>query len=137
MEKDFSPDSIKQAGNKIVSNNLRPLYINKSQVKISESHKYMSVILGSNLIFKELLYSKTNKCNKSVDSIEKLSLILWKTYLSEGLYYADIIYNKPGNKSIKYWVAKTQYDATLAITGAIRGISWEVYHGSESLADRQ
>ena len=41
--------------------------------------------------------------------------------------YADIAYyaDKPDNESFKDWVEKVQYNAALAITGAIRGTSRE------------
>ena len=51
-----------------------------------------------------------------------------------------LIYDKPDNKSFKDWVEKVQYNATLAITGAIRGTSREcIYNelGLEFLADRR
>ena len=49
---DFNPDPKKQAievcfSRKIVSNNPSPLSFNQSQVKISESHKHLGLILDT------------------------------------------------------------------------------------------
>ena len=54
---DFNPDPKKQAievcfSRKIVSNNPSPLFFNQSQVKISEIHKHLGLILDTKLKFK-------------------------------------------------------------------------------------
>ena len=51
---DFNPDPKKQAvkvffSHKIVRNNPRPLSFNQPQVKISESHKHLDLILAIKL----------------------------------------------------------------------------------------
>ena len=150
---DFNPDPKKQSvevcfSRKIVSNNLSPLSSNQSQVKISGSHKHLGLILDTKLKFNEHIEDKINKCNKIIGSIKKLSLTLprsslltiYKAFVRPHLDYADIIYDKPDNESFKDWVEKVQYNAALAITGAIRGTSRErIYNelGLESLADRR
>ena len=101
---DFNPDPKKQAievcfSRKIVSNNPSPLSFNQSQVKISESHKHLGLILDTKLKFNEHLEDKINKCNRIIGSIKKLSLILprtcfltiYKAFVRPHLYYADII----------------------------------------------
>ena len=79
------------------------------------------------------LEEKINKCNRIIGLIKKLSLILprpslltiFKAFVRPHLDYADIIYDKPDNESLKDWVEKVQYNAALAITGTIRGTSRE------------
>ena len=137
MEKiDFNPDPKKQAievcfSRKIVSNYLSLLSFNQSQVKISESHKHLGLILNTELKFNEHLEDKINNCIRTIGSIKKLFLILpraglltiFKAFVRPHLDYADIICDQPGNKSFKDWVEKIQYNAALTITGAIRGTS--------------
>ena len=111
---DFSPDPKKQTievcfSRKIVSNNPSPLSFNQSQVKISESHKHLGLILDTKLKFNEHLEDKINKCNIIIGSIKKLSLILptaglltiYKAFVRSHPDYADIIYDKPDHESFK------------------------------------
>ena len=132
----------------IVSNNPSPLSFNQSQVRISENHKHLDLILDTKLKFNEHLEDKINKCNRIIGSIKKLSLILpraclltiYKDVVKPHLDYADIIYDKPDDKSFKYWLEKVQHNAALTITGAIRGTLRErIYNelGLESLPDRR
>ena len=53
---------------KIVSNNPSPLSLNQSQVKISEIHKYLCLILDIKLKFNEQLEDKVIKCNRIIGS---------------------------------------------------------------------
>ena len=132
----INPDPKKQAievcfPRKIVSNNPSQPSFSQSQVKISESHKHLGLILDTKLKFNEHLEDKINKCNRIIGSIKKLSLILpraslltiYKAFVRPHLDYADIIYDKPDNESFKDWVEKVQYNAALAITGVIIGTS--------------
>ena len=41
------------------------------------------------------------------------------------LDYGYIVYDKPNNEIFINKIEKTKYDAAFAITGAIRGTSWE------------
>ena len=57
-----------------------------------------------------------------------------------GLDYADIIYDKPLNESLKRKIEMVQYNAALIITGAFKGTSRDkIYQepGLESLAERR
>ena len=48
-----------------------------------------------------------------------------KVYKGIDLDYGDIVYDKPNNETFINKIEKAQYDAALAISEAIRGISWE------------
>ena len=50
---------------------------------------------------------------------------LYKVFIRPHLDYADIIYGKPNNMNICNKIESLQYNAALAITGAIRGLSKE------------
>ena len=71
-------------------------------------------------------------------SHSKVILTIYKAFIRPYLDYADIIYEKPDNESFKDWFKKVQYNASLAITVGIRGISRKRFYselGLESLAE--
>ena len=54
--------------------------------------------------------------------------------------YGDVIYDVPHNDSFCKMIESVQYNASLAITGAIKGTSREILYqelGLESLSDRR
>ena len=70
----------------------------------------------------------------------KSLLTIYKSFVRPNLDYADIDYDKPLNKSFKKKIELVQYNASLIITGAIKGTCRDkTYHelGLESLADRR
>ena len=149
----FNPDPNKQAievrfSNKRDKENYQPLQFNSSDVQIADSHKHLGLILDSKLNFNEHIESKITKCNKIIGLMKKLSLILsrkslltiYKSFVRPNLDYADIIYDKPLNESLKRKIEMVQYNAALIITGAFKGTSRDkIYQelGLESLADRR
>ena len=67
-------------------------------------------------------------------------LYIYKAFIRPHLDYADVIYDQPHNESFCNRIESVQYNAALAITGAIRGSSRDrVYQelGLESLRDRR
>ena len=80
--------------------------------------------------------------------MKKLSLILsrkslltiYKSFVRPNLDYADIIYDKPLNESLKRKIEMVRYNAVLITTGAFKGtLRDKIYQeiGLESLADRR
>ena len=56
--------------------------------------------------------------------LPRQSLItIYKSYNRPHLDYGDIIYDQPNNKSLCDFIERVQYNAALAITGAIKGTS--------------
>ena len=53
----------------------------------------------------------------------KVLLTIYKSYVRPNLYYGDILYHQSYNGSINSTLESVQYNATLAITGAIKGTS--------------
>ena len=91
---------------------------------------------------------KINKATKIIGTIRKLNSVLprlslltiYKTFVRPQLDFGDVIYDQPNNKSFIDKIESVQYDAALAITGAIRGTSRiKLYKelGLESLKDRR
>ena len=91
---------------------------------------------------------KISKANKGIGLIKRLyhhlprhSLLnIYKSFIRPHLDYGDVIYDQPYNETFKKRIESTQYNAALAITGAIKGISRvKIYNelGIESLSDRR
>ena len=103
-------------------------------------------MLDEKLNFSEHINEKLKQVTKSINLSRKLNLtlprssllIIYKSFIRPHLDYADIVYNQPNNSSEK--VESLEYNAALAITGAIKGSSKEKLYqelGFESLKDRQ
>ena len=106
------------------------------------------MILDSKLNFKCHLSEKISKANKGIGIIKRLYYFLpiatlvniYKRFVRPHLDYGDVIYDNPSNETFCQMIESVQYNAALAITGAIRGSSREKLHqelGFESLRDRR
>ena len=149
----FKPDPNKQAieiclYNERDKENYQPLQFNSTDVQIADSQKHLGLILDPKLNFNEHIESKITKYNKIIGLKKKLSLILsrkslltiFKSFVRPNLDYADIIYDKPFNESLKRKIEMIQYNAALIITGTFKGTSCDKMYqelGLESLADRR
>ena len=149
----FNPDPNKQAIEVRFSNNrdkesYQPLQFSRSDEQIADSHKHLGLILDSKFNFNEHIESEITKCNKIIGLMKKLSLILsrksllttYKSFVKCNLDHADIIYDKPLNKSLKRKIEIVQYNAALIINGTFKGTSRDkIYQvlGFGSLADRR
>ena len=89
-----------------------------------------------------------NKVNKTIGLLRKLQNILpreplltiYKSFVRPHLDYGDVIYDQHYNNSFHQKLESIQYNAALAITGAIRGSSREKLYqelGLESLKQRR
>ena len=109
---------------------------NVTKVQLANSQKHLRLILDSKLDFNEHIDNKINKCNKIIGIMKRFSLILsrkslltiYKSFVKTNLDYADIIYDKPFNKSFKTKIEMVQHKAALVITGAIKGTSRDILH---------
>ena len=71
------------------------------------------------------------KANKEIGIIKRLSntvprkslLTICKSFIRTHLDYCDVIYDQPNNESFCTKIEHIQYNAALAITGAIKGTS--------------
>ena len=88
------------------------------------------------------------KINKTIGLIRKLQnllprsalITLYKAFVRPHLDYDDILYDQARNESFHLKLESIQYNACLAITGAIRGSSREKLYqelGFESLQQRR
>ena len=86
------------------------------------------MFLDSKLDFKNYIQSVFNKVSKTIGLLRKLQRILprpplitiYKSFIRSHLDYVDIIYDQAYNVSFHQKIDSIQYNAALAITGAIK-----------------
>ena len=112
------------------------------------TQKHLGMFLDFRLDFQEHWKSLLKKVNKTYINVRKFQNILprsalltiYKCFVRTHLDYGDIIYDQAFNNSFHQKIESLQYNAALAITGAIRGTSREkIYQelGLESLQQRR
>ena len=108
----------------------------------------MDVILDSKSIFDEHLKMVSLKISKTLGLLRKLHNLLprsalitiYRAFFRPYLDYGDILYDQGYNMSFDHKLESIQYNACLAITGAIQGTSKKkIYQelGLESLQLRR
>ena len=108
-----------------------PVLFNNVPVKRCSIQKHLGFHLDEKLNFNHHVKEKITKANKGIGVIKKLSNILprdalltiYKSFVRLHLDYGDIMYDQPQNESFCNKLESIQYNAALAITGAIRGTS--------------
>jgi len=149
----FNPDPSKQAKEVVFSRKRNDvqhpdLIFNQSTVQRTTVQKHLGLLLDEKLSFNYHVKDITDKANKTIGVLRKLRyyiprrslLTLYKTFIRSSLDYADVIYDLPYNSSFVDKIESIQYNASLAITGAIRGTSKEKLYlelGLESLQSRR
>ena len=81
--------------------------------------------------FSHHINKKIVKMNKDIGIICKLAHLLprqslkaiYKSFISPHLDYGDIVYDQPNNETFCNLIERIQYNAALAIAGAIKGTS--------------
>ena len=134
----FNPDRTKLAQEIIFSRKKNAatyplIFFNNSEIKLSSNQKHLRLTLDSKLSFNEHINDKIHQANKGVGLLRKLQTILprnslltiYKSFIRPLLDYADVIYDQPSNASFGKKIELVQYNAVVAITGAIKGSSRE------------
>ena len=145
----FNPDPSKQLQEVIfsrkVQNTCHPsIYFNNKLVKQVPPQKHLEMILDNKLNFQEHLKRILNKVNKTIGLLRKLQNILargplltiYKSFVRAHLDYDDVIYDQQYNNSFHQKLEPIQFNAALAVKGAIRISSREKLYqelGLESL----
>ena len=104
--------------------------------------------LDEKLNFQTHIKEKIAKANKGIGIIRKLAKVLpreslitiYKPFVRPHIDYGDVIYDQPNNDSFCNMIERVQYNAAIAITGAIKGTSkLKIYKelGLESLRFRR
>ena len=149
----FNPDPSKQAQEVIFSRKLQKIshpsiYFNNNPIEQVSSQKHLGMILDTKLNFQEHIKNILTKVNKTIGLLRKLQNILprgslltiFKSFVRPHLDYGDVIYDQSYNNTFHQKMESIQYNAALAITGAIRGSSREKLYqelGLESLQQRR
>ena len=101
-------------------------------VKRTDEHKHLGLILDSQLNFKSHIRQAISKARRGIEMIKYLSKYvsrdvldqIYKLYVRPHLDYGDIIYHRHDTEKIQNFTTRleqTQYSAALAVTGAWRG----------------
>ena len=91
------------------------------------------MFLDFKLTFQEHLENMLNKVNKTIGLLRKLQntlprpslLTIYKSFIRPHLDYGNVMYDQAYNVSFQQKVESIQYNAAVAITGAISGTSTE------------
>ena len=121
---------------------------NNLPINRKSTQKHLVLLLDEKLNFSEHINEKLKKATKSVNLLRKLNLslprsallIIHKSFIRPHLDYGDIVYDQPNKSSLSEKIESLQYNAALAITGAIKSSSKEKLYqerGFESLKDRR
>ena len=129
----FNPDVSKQAQKVIFSRKQTksvhsdPVF-NNTSVHQNHYQKHLGVYLHMKLNFKLHIKENISKAMKGIGVIKKLSnvrarkslIAIYKSFVRKLLDYGDLIYYQPNNESFPQKNESVQYNAALAITGAIK-----------------
>ena len=133
---------------KIKSQNRPCLRFSNNTVNQTPLQKHAGMYFDPKLYFLEHLKKNIQaNMNKPIALLRKVQTILprptlltiYKAFIKPHLDYGDTIYGQAYNDSFHHKLESVQYDAALAITGAIRGTSSENLYqelGLESLQQR-
>ena len=151
----FNRDPSKQVREVIFSRKIKKLLhpslvYNNNNVLQTSSQKVLGVTLDVKLIFDKHLNNVLNKVDKTIGLLRKLQNLLSRSTLItiiRTLYfvwphidYGDILFDQTYNSYFHEKLELIQYNACLALAGAIRGsLKEKIYQelGSESLRVRR
>ena len=134
----FNSDTSKQAHEVLFSRKVKvtahpQLVFNNNPVHETATQKHFRIFLDFKLNFQVHFENMLNKVNKTIGLLRKLQntlprpslLTIYKSFIRPHLDYGDVIYDQGYNVSFQQKVESIQYNAAIAITGAIRGTSKE------------
>ena len=105
------------------------IHFNNKSFKQVASQKHLEMILDTKLNFQERLKNVLNNVNKTIGLLRKLQnifprgplLTIYKSFIRYHLDHDDVVYDQHYNNTFHQKLESVQYNAALAITGAIRG----------------
>ena len=139
----FNPDPTKQAKEVIFSTTTTTttkilgthlsLFFNNLLTEQNTTQKHLGLTLDHKLTFQYRVNEKIKKAMKGIGLLRKLQSILprtplltiYKSLIRPNLDYADVLYDQHSNDAFSSELETVQYNAALAITGAIKGTSRE------------
>ena len=107
--------------------------VNFNNIPVIRENIQKDLGLDSKLNVFDHINEKVKKATKRVNFVRKINLFLppsslqtiYKSFVRPHLDYADVICDQPNNSRLSDKMETVQYNATLGITGAIRGTSKE------------
>ena len=148
----FNPDLSKQAKEIVFSRKTHKishpkLNFNNSPVVQGICQKDLGLYLDKKLNFSHHIKEKISKAYRGIGVIKKLQnflprqslLTIYKSFIRPHLDYGDVVYDQRHNETFCSKLESGQYNAALAITGAICGTSQTKLYvelGLESLKAR-
>ena len=138
----FNPDPIKQVQNVIFSRKTTKkiypkIFFNNIPISKANSQKHLGLHLDSKLFFDIHIKIISTKVNRTIGLLPKFQQVLprpslitiYKVFIRPHLDFGDVIFDQAFNNSFHQRLEFIQYNAALAITGAIRETSKEkLYH---------
>ena len=105
--------------------------LNDSPVVQTTYQKHLGLYLDEKLNFSHNIKEKISKAYRGIGVVKKLQndfprqslLTIYKSFIRPHLDYGDVVYDQPHNETSCSKPESAQYNAVLAITGAIRGTS--------------
>ena len=132
----FNPDITKQAKEVIFSRRNKKIdhpkvFFNEVPVAYTPCQNHLGICLDEKSNFQTHIKEKIAKARKGIGIIHKLPKVLpreslitiYKSFVTPHIDYGDIIYEQPNNDFSCNMIKRVQYNATLAVTGAIKGTS--------------
>ena len=129
----FNPDINKQVQEVVFSRKLNKsshpkIFFINVPLACASCQKHLGMFLDESLNFSCHVKEKVSRAMKGIGIIKKLSKILlglalitiYKSFVRSHLDCGDISYDQPNNESLNQKIERIQYNAALAITGAIR-----------------
>ena len=134
----FNPDPTKQAKevifSKIIILGIHPsISFSNSLIEQATTQEHLGLTLDHKLTFQYHVNENIKKAMKGIGLLRKLQSILprtslltiYKSFIRPHLDYGDVVYDQPSNDAFSNKLETVQYNAALAITGAIKGTSRE------------
>ena len=111
-----------------------PICFSDIPVTQTTVQKHIGMYLDEKLNYNTHVKEKLSKVCKGIGLLRNLSnklpiqalVTIYKTFIRPHLDYGDIAYDQPDNRTFINKIEKAQYNAALAITGAIRSTSREI-----------
>ena len=131
----FNPDSSKQAQKikfsreKWSHHTHLNVYFNIIPVSSTSVHNYLGILLDDKLSYEHNLKFVLKKVSKAVnllrefqqDLLRQSLITIYKLFILPHLDYGDIVYDWVFHKSFHKKLESIQYNAAIAITGALKG----------------
>ena len=121
------------------------LRFNNSVVSQTPYQKHLGIFLDVRLTFEDHLKLTTTKVNKTIGLLRKLQktlprqvlMTMYKDFVRAYVDYGDIIYDEVYNETFHQKLESIQYNACLALSGTIRGLSREKLYNKLGLKSLQ